>query len=125
MTKVKLQLVAEENIDKDGKIKKAEKVNDALQTIDLDGHKIAIKDFGKQLSNILFTAPTPPSIKDAIEYRREIEKLHDNNGKEFEISEEMIPIMKEAIKNGWHAFFIDAAAEEWLDKALAKANMEK
>lgn len=123
--KVKLLLIAEENIAQDGKKKKAEKVNDALQAYDLDGNKIAVKNFGKQLSNILFTAPTPPEIKDIIEYRRELERLHDNNGKEFEVSEEIIPIMKEAIKNGWHAFFVDAAARELLDKALAKSKMEK
>lgn len=123
--KVKLQLVALVNIDDNGKAKRVEKVNDALQAVDLDGNKIAIKNFGKQLSNILFTAPTPPEIKDIIEYRREIEKLHDNGGKEFEVSEEMIPIMKEAIKKGWNTFFIDAAAGEWLDKAVKQAEMTK
>jgi hypothetical protein len=123
--KVKLQLVAFENIDDNGKAKKVEKVNDALQAVDLDGHKIAVKNFGKQLSNILFTTPTPPEINDIIEYRREIEKLHDNGGKEFEVSENMIPIMKEAIKKGWNTFFIDEAAGELLDKALAKAKMTK
>lgn len=123
--KVKLQLVAFVNVDDNGKAKTVEKVNDALQAVDLDGNKIAIKNFGKQLSNILFTAPTPPEIKDFIEYRREIEKLHDNGGKEFEVSKEMIPIMKEAIKKGWNTFFIDVAAGEWLDKAVKQAEITK
>jgi hypothetical protein len=118
--KVKLQLVAEKP-EGNGKFKK---VNDALQVIDLDGNKIAVENFGKQLSNVMFTAPTPPAITDVIEYRREIERLHDNGGKEFEISEESIPLMKEAIKKAW-TFFVYEAATEWLEKAIAQAKMSK
>ena len=109
--KVKLQFNAINEKYKDNKLVGSENVKDALQVSDLDGHLLAVKDFGKTISNMLITQKLPLSVKDVIGYRRELETIHDNNGEPFEISEEYINILEDVVRESFpmitYAAFID------------------
>ena len=119
--KVKLKLVAKNDVfDKDGVYVRTDDLKDALQVIGLDGRKIGVENFGKQLSNFLIAAQMPASIQDVIAYRRQIEKIYDNNGEPFEIDEAYISIIKEAVKQHWPVITYSAVVE-YLDKSLIAA----
>ena len=119
--KVKLRLVAKNDVfDKDSVYVKTDDLKDALQVVGLDGRKIGVENFGKQLSNFLIAAQMPASIQDVIAYRRQIEKIYDNNGEPFEIDETYIPVIKEAVKQHWPVITYSAVVE-YLDKALVEA----
>jgi hypothetical protein len=119
--KIKIKLVATNELSENGKqLEKPEMVRDALQVIDLDGKKLAVNGFGKALSNMLILANLPSAISDFIEYKRFLERLHDNDGEELEIDEVYIPIIKDKIKENYPAITV-MAAFEMLDNAIAEA----
>ena len=109
--KVKLTLKAINDKVENGKVVSSEDLNDALQITDFDGIRIAVKDFGKNLANALIMQQLPDSVKDVIGYRHELEGMHGNAGKPFEISEEYIPVLKDMVKKVYptitYAAFVD------------------
>jgi len=118
--KVKVKFLAEKEIVEDGKVIRTEIVKDALQILDLEGHKVVLTEFGKSISNSLIMEQIPKNISDIIEYRRFIERLHDNNGEEMEIDEIYIPIIKDYVKNT-QSMLIVSAVYEVLDNAVMEA----
>ena len=116
--KVKLTFKAiNDNVESDkekaeyGKVISSEEINDALQITDFDGKRIAVTDFGKNLANALIMQQLPDEVKDVIGYRHELEKMHGNAGKQFEISEEYVPVLKDMVKKVYptitYAAFVD------------------
>ncbi len=94
-----------------GKVISSEEVNDALQITNFDGIRIAVTDFGKNLANALIMQQLPDTVKDVIGYRHELEGMHGNGGKPFEISEEYMPLLKDMVKKVYptitYAAFVD------------------
>ena len=109
--KVKMILKAINDKVEDGKVVSSEEVNDALQITDFDGVRIAVTDFGKNLANALIMQQLPEAVKDVIGYRHELEKMHGNDGKPFEVSEEYVPVLKDMVKKVYptitYAAFVD------------------
>ena len=119
--KIRIKLIATKELSETGvKLEKPEIVKDALQLVDLDGKKLAVENFGKALSNMLIVASLPISVSDFIEYKRFLERLHDNDGEELEIDEAYIPIIKDKVKEKYPAITA-MAVFELLDTALVEA----
>lgn len=118
--KVKLILKAISDKVEDGKVVSSEEVNDALQVTDFDGIRIAVKDFGKNLANALIMQQLPETVKDVIGYRQELEKMHGNGGKPFEISEEYISVLKDMVKKVYPTITY-AAFTELVEKGSKKS----
>ena len=119
--KIKIKLVATKELSENGRqLEKPETVKDALQVIGLGGEKLAVENFGKTLSNEIIVSQLPSSISDFIEYKRFLERLHDNDGEELEIDEVYIPIIKDKAKEIYPAITA-MTVFEMLDNALVEA----
>ena len=122
--KIKIKFQAEREILENYKVVRTELVNDAIQAKDLDGHKLAVGEFGKSMSNNLYMGQVPEKITDIIEFRRFLEKMHDNDGQEIEIDEIYIPILKDVVRRTQNVL-VYASLCEMLDKALLAAQNNK
>ena len=118
--KIKVKFVAERETRNEQGTIAFELVKDAIPAFDLEGKRIAVTDFGKNISNQLYMANLPQSVNDVIEFRKFLVSLHDNAGDEIEMDEEYIPVIIDIVNRN-QSVVVAAAAKEFFDKALMAA----
>ena len=138
--KVKLKLVAKDQQaktktvngreeverDADGNIiyDEPKEIKDAVQLHRLDDSLWAFGEFGDGIAGLILSDPLPKDFAKSVAFYDDMRTMAHSKGKEFEIDEDWIPLIKEKVRQKFSAL-IFIQVEKFLDMAVLEAKRKE